>query len=71
MQQLVIGHLSRLFPSSPPCYTQAHVFLTRLFMKQLLDFLPLIIFFAVYKFLDIYIASGALIAATALQLVVT
>lgn len=38
-------------------------------MKQLLDFLPLIIFFAVYKFFDIYIASGALIVATALQLV--
>ncbi|MDR8523384.1 septation protein A [Shewanella fidelis] len=40
-------------------------------MKQLLDFLPLIIFFAVYKFFDIYIASGALIAATALQLVIS
>ncbi|GIU28148.1 septation protein A [Shewanella schlegeliana] len=40
-------------------------------MKQLLDFLPLIIFFAVYKFFDIYVASGALIAATALQLVIS
>ncbi|GGE67571.1 septation protein A [Shewanella carassii] len=40
-------------------------------MKQLLDFLPLVIFFAFYKFYDIYVASGALIAATALQLVVT
>jgi intracellular septation protein len=40
-------------------------------MKQLLDFLPLIIFFAVYKFADIYTATGALIAATAIQLVVT
>ncbi|MBE8168116.1 MAG: septation protein A [Shewanella sp.] len=40
-------------------------------MKQLLDFLPLIIFFAVYKFADIYIASGALIAATSLQLIIT
>ncbi|MCL1160313.1 septation protein A [Shewanella chilikensis] len=40
-------------------------------MKQLLDFLPLVIFFAVYKFYGIYVASGALIAATALQLVVT
>ncbi|BDM63898.1 putative intracellular septation protein A [Shewanella sp. NFH-SH190041] len=39
-------------------------------MKQLLDFLPLVIFFAVYKFFDIYVASGALIAATALQLIV-
>lgn len=40
-------------------------------MKQLLDFLPLVIFFAVYKFFDIYVASGALIAATALQLIIT
>ncbi|WOT03970.1 septation protein A [Shewanella youngdeokensis] len=40
-------------------------------MKQLLDFLPLVIFFAVYKFVDIYVASGALIAATALQLVIS
>lgn len=40
-------------------------------MKQLLDFLPLVIFFAVYKMFDIYVASGALIAATALQLIVT
>ncbi len=40
-------------------------------MKQLLDFLPLIIFFTVYKFFDIYTASGALIAATTLQLIVT
>ncbi|MEZ9595783.1 septation protein A [Shewanella sp. 10N.261.52.F9] len=40
-------------------------------MKQLLDFLPLVIFFVVYKFFDIYIASGALIAATALQLVIS
>ena len=42
-----------------------------IFMKQLLDFLPLVIFFAVYKFVDIYVASGALIAATALQLIIT
>lgn len=40
-------------------------------MKQLLDFLPLIIFFAVYKLYDIYVASGVLVAATALQLVIT
>ncbi|MFT5235571.1 MAG: intracellular septation protein [Shewanella sp.] len=39
-------------------------------MKQLLDFLPLVIFFVVYKMFDIYVASGALIAATALQLIV-
>ncbi|MCV9877367.1 septation protein A [Brenneria izbisi] len=40
-------------------------------MKQLLDFLPLVVFFVVYKLYDIYIASGALIAATALALAVT
>jgi intracellular septation protein len=40
-------------------------------MKQLLDFLPLIVFFSVYKFFDIYIASGALVAATALQVALT
>ena len=36
-------------------------------MKQLLDFIPLIIFFALFKFYDIYVATGALIAATAVQ----
>ena len=40
-------------------------------MKQLLDFIPLIIFFVLYKMFDIYTATGALIAATAVQLVVT
>ncbi|PVZ84421.1 septation protein A [Serratia sp. S1B] len=40
-------------------------------MKQFLDFLPLIVFFAVYKLYDIYYASGALIAATALVLIFT
>jgi intracellular septation protein len=40
-------------------------------MKQLLDFLPLVIFFALYKFYDIYVATGALIAATAVQMIVT
>ncbi|EKO3404742.1 septation protein A [Vibrio fluvialis] len=40
-------------------------------MKQLLDFIPLIIFFALFKFYDIYVATGALIAATAVQVVVT
>ncbi|NIG87754.1 septation protein A [Serratia symbiotica] len=40
-------------------------------MKQFLDFLPLIIFFVFYKLYDIYLASGALIAATALVLVLT
>lgn len=40
-------------------------------MKQFLDFLPLIVFFAFYKLYDIYVASGALILATALALVFT
>lgn len=34
-------------------------------MKQLLDFLPLLLFFIFYKLHDIYWASGALIVATA------
>lgn len=38
-------------------------------MKQLLDFLPLVVFFVFYKLYDIYVASGALIAATGLALV--
>lgn len=38
-------------------------------MKQFLDFLPLIVFFAFYKMYDIYAASGALIVATALALI--
>lgn len=40
-------------------------------MKQLLDFLPLIVFFAFYKLYDIYVASGALIVATAFTLIFT
>lgn len=40
-------------------------------MKQLIDFIPLIIFFALYKMQDIYVATGALIVATAIQVVVT
>ncbi|MGY5761480.1 septation protein A [Vibrio cincinnatiensis] len=40
-------------------------------MKQLLDFIPLIIFFALFKIYDIYVATGALIAATAIQIIVT
>ncbi|MDN3609740.1 septation protein A [Vibrio ostreicida] len=40
-------------------------------MKQLIDFIPLIIFFALYKMYDIYTATGALIIATAIQVVVT
>ncbi|WP_163938356.1 septation protein A [Paraferrimonas sp. SM1919] len=37
-------------------------------MKQLLDFLPLLIFFFIYKNYDVYMATGALIAATAIQI---
>ncbi len=40
-------------------------------MKQLLDFLPLVVFFVFYKLYDIFVASGALIAATAIALVVS
>ncbi|MDF5637979.1 septation protein IspZ, partial [Vibrio parahaemolyticus] len=28
-------------------------------MKQILDFIPLIVFFALYKLYDIYVATGA------------
>lgn len=38
-------------------------------MKLLLEFFPLLVFFACYKFYDIYTASGALIVAFAIQLV--
>ncbi|WP_038904414.1 septation protein A [Dickeya zeae] len=37
-------------------------------MKQIIDFIPLIVFFVCYKLYDIYVASGALIAATAAAL---
>jgi intracellular septation protein len=40
-------------------------------MKQLIDFIPLIIFFALYKMYDIYAATGALIVATAIQIALT
>ncbi|USH03522.1 septation protein A [Grimontia kaedaensis] len=40
-------------------------------MKQLLDFIPLIIFFALYKMYDIYTATGALIVATIIQVAAT
>ncbi|WP_028025199.1 septation protein A [Enterovibrio calviensis] len=40
-------------------------------MKQLLDFIPLIIFFALYKMYDIYTATGALIVATIIQVILT
>ncbi|GAL04759.1 septation protein A [Photobacterium aphoticum] len=40
-------------------------------MKQLIDFIPLIIFFVLYKTHDIFVATGALIAATVVQVGVT
>jgi intracellular septation protein len=40
-------------------------------MKQLIDFIPLMIFFGLYKMYDIYTATGALIAASAVQIVVS
>ncbi|OAN13677.1 septation protein A [Photobacterium jeanii] len=40
-------------------------------MKQLIDFIPLIVFFILYKTHDIFVATGALIVATALQIAVT
>lgn len=41
------------------------------YMKQLIDFIPLVVFFIVYKLYDIYYASGALVVATALALLFT
>ncbi|MEF1253344.1 septation protein A [Vibrio sp. M260112] len=40
-------------------------------MKQLIDFIPLIIFFTLYKLFDIYVATGALIIASAVQIALT
>ncbi|OSN08595.1 septation protein A [Lonsdalea britannica] len=40
-------------------------------MKQLLDFLPLVVFFVFYKLYDIYVASGALMVSTTLALAVS
>lgn len=37
-------------------------------MKLLLDFLPVILFFAAYKLADIYVATGVAIAATITQI---
>lgn len=38
-------------------------------MKQFLDFLPLVVFFAFYKLYDIFAATYALIIATAVVLI--
>lgn len=37
-------------------------------MRQFLDFLPLIVFFIVYRYFDVFVATQALIAVTALTL---
>lgn len=37
-------------------------------MQALIDFLPIIVFFVVYQAADIYVATGALIVAMALQI---
>lgn len=36
-------------------------------MRFLIDFFPLVLFFAAYKYQDIYLATGVLMAATVLQ----
>lgn len=40
-------------------------------MKQFIEFIPLIVFFAVYKLFDIYYATGALMIVTVLQMAYT
>ncbi len=40
-------------------------------MKQFLEFIPLIVFFAVYKMYDIYAATAALMVVTVLQMAIT
>lgn len=37
-------------------------------MKILIDFFPLLLFFGAYKFYDIYVATGVLMAGTVLQM---
>ena len=40
-------------------------------MKLLIDFFPILLFFGAYKFADIYVATGVLMAATVLQMAIT
>ena len=37
-------------------------------MKILIDFFPILLFFGAYKFYDIYVATGVLMAATIVQM---
>jgi intracellular septation protein len=39
-------------------------------MKQLLDFLPILLFFAAYKIYDIYVATAVIMAATTVQMAI-
>jgi Intracellular septation protein A len=39
-------------------------------MKQLLDFLPILLFFGAYKLSGIYVATGVIMAATLVQMAV-
>ncbi len=41
--------------------------LTSFFMKLLLDFFPILLFFGAYKMADIYTATAVLMGATVLQ----
>lgn len=40
-------------------------------MKQFFEFIPLLVFFAVYKMVDIYAATGALMVVTVIQIAIT
>ena len=40
-------------------------------MKLILDFFPILLFFGAYKFADIYVATGVLMAATVVQMAIT
>ncbi|WP_305907920.1 septation protein A [Methylomarinum sp. Ch1-1] len=40
-------------------------------MKQLLEFIPIILFFIAYKLYDIYVATGVVIVATIVQVAIT
>jgi intracellular septation protein len=39
-------------------------------MKQLLDFLPIVLFFGAYKLYDIYVATGVIMLATVVQMAI-
>jgi intracellular septation protein len=39
-------------------------------MKQLLDFLPILLFFGAYKTYDIYVATGVIMVATLIQMAI-